>query len=454
MRPDGLHCSVNEPRLTYRLLARVADRLLPLARPCSAKFAHGDRERRAAAERWATWGREHRDPSRPLLWIHAPSVGEGLQALSVIEVVKTRHPDWQIAATFFSPSAESLARRHPADRIDYLPYDTCDNAAIMLAALRPSALVFTKLDLWPGYATHAAAAGVPVGMVAGTVSPVSGRRHPVARWLGEAGYQALDQVGAIAEADSQALVGLGVRPDRVSVTGDPRFDSVWARAVAIPPDWPFRRLTSGATTLVAGSTWPADEAILLEAFARVRLMRPDIRMVLVPHEPHEHSVAALEAEAALLGLDPVRLSRLGAEVPELVIGDQVGLLAGLYDGAAQSYVGGGFGRHGLHSVLEPAATGVPVFFGPRWQSSREAGLLIEADAAIAVTNADALTAAWLDTLAGDRGRAMGERARGLVRSGLGAAGRNAALIEDLIGGSDRGIFPSPRSQPSRTPDFT
>ena len=359
----------------------------------------------------------------------------------MIDVLKARHPDWQVAATFFSPSAESLVPEHPADRIDYLPYDTTDNAAAMVAALRPSALVFTKLDVWPGYATRVQGAGVPVGLVAGTVSPVSGRRHPVARWLASAGYQSLDRIGASGPADAAALVGLGAQADRVSVTGDPRFDSAWARAAGIPPDWPFRRLTAGAPTLVAGSTWPADEAMLLDAFARLWPTRPDCRLVLVPHEPHERHLAALEAEAALIGLDPVRLSRLGAEVPRLVIVDRVGLLAGLYAGAAVSYVGGGFGRRGLHSVLEPAACGVPVLVGPRWQSSQEAGHLIEAGGAAVVAGTGTLTEAWAAALAGNEGRSMGQRARELVHAGLGGADRNADLIEALIDRPNRGIFP-------------
>lgn len=423
---------MKEPRLTYRLLAGIAERLLPLGAPFSEKLARGDRERRAAATRWAAWGRQHRDPARPLLWIHAASVGEGLQALAVVEAVKAQHPGWQIAATFFSPSAESLIQNHPADRIDYLPYDTAANAATMLAALRPNALVFTKLDLWPGYAIRVRAAGVPVGMVAGTVSPVSGRRHPVARWLGSPGYQALDRVGAIAEADAAALIGLGARADRVVVTGDPRFDSAWARAAAVPTDWPFRSLTSGAPTLVAGSTWPADEAVLLDAFAQVRLVRPECRLVLVPHEPTARHVAALESEAALIGLEGIPLSQAGTTVPDLVIVDQLGLLAGLYRGAALSYVGGGFGRHGLHSVLEPAACGVPIFFGPRWRSSREAGLLIEAGGAVVVKDPATLAAAWTAALAGNEAHIMGDRARDLVRAGLGASVRNAGLIEALI----------------------
>jgi 3-deoxy-D-manno-octulosonic-acid transferase len=232
-----------------------------LARPWSAKLAVGDRERRAAVGRWRQWAAQQRDRTRPLLWVHAPSVGEGLQAQAILTILRPRHPEWQIVATFFSPSAAGLAERQPVDQADYLPYDTAPNAERLLGALAPTALVYTKLDLWPELAVRAKAAGASVGMVAGTVSPASGRRRPVARWLTRAGYAALDWAGAISAEDADGLRLLGVAPDRVTVTGDPRFDSALGRARAEPRHWAERCLTEGGTTLVAGSTWPADEAV-------------------------------------------------------------------------------------------------------------------------------------------------------------------------------------------------
>jgi 3-deoxy-D-manno-octulosonic-acid transferase len=157
------------------------------------------------------------------------------------------------------------------------------------------------VDLWPELATRAAARGIPVGLVAGTVSPASGRTRWPARALQRPGYAAVSAAGAIAQGDADRLQHLGVRPDRITVLGDPRFDSVVEVVAGVAPDDPLLGWGCGAPTMVAGSTWPLDEAVVLEAFAAVRRDHPDARLILVPHEPtprHLDRVAAAEHEWA------------------------------------------------------------------------------------------------------------------------------------------------------------
>jgi 3-deoxy-D-manno-octulosonic-acid transferase len=430
---------VPETSASYRALATIASSLLRLSRPLSAKLAAGDRGRREALARWLGWARAHRDDRRPLLWVHAPSVGEGLQAEEVIRLLRAQHSEWQLCYSYFSPSAIALANRLPVDYADYLPYDTRPDAETLVAALRPTALVFTKLDLWPELATRADRQGVRVGMIAATVSPVSGRLHPLARRLTRPGYAALRRVGAIDQPDAGRLIALGVAPTRITVTGDPRFDSAARRAAAVARDDPSARLTAGAPTVVAGSTWGRDEAVLLAAFAAVRESRPEARLILVPHEPTPARLARVERRVADHHLSSRRLSDLTAgAVADLVIVDRVGLLAGLYAGAVFGYVGGGLGGAGLHSVLEPAAFGVPVVFGPRWQSSREAGLLIAARGAHALASAGAAAAAelaglWLQWLSDPAEPAeRGRRAQAVITRELGAAERSAQLVTQLM----------------------
>ena len=161
--------------LAYRGGVRIATALLPLAARVSPKLGRAHRARREVLDRLRAWARTHRDPARPLVWFHAPSVGEGLQAEAVMQALRVARPTWQLAYTHFSSSAEGLARRVPADVADYLPYDTPEAARALLEILRPSALVFTKLDLWPELATQAARRGVDVILVAATVRPGSGR---------------------------------------------------------------------------------------------------------------------------------------------------------------------------------------------------------------------------------------------------------------------------------------
>lgn len=424
----------------YRVSARLAAALVPLAGLASAKVAESHAGRRGALERLRAWARTGRDPSRPLVWLHAPSVGEGLQAESVLQVLRRRHPDWQYAYTWFSPSAVALGRRLPVDVADYLPYDLPANADALLEALRPDVLAFSKLDLWPELASRAARSGTRVVVVAATVAPGSGRLGWPVRTLLAPGYASVALAGAVSDEDATRLHRLGVGEDRIRVTGDPRFDSVMEKVRAVDPNDPLLVFGRGAPTLVAGSTWPGDEAVVLAAFAGVRARHPDARLILVPHEPTEDHLVPIERQAARLALPrPVRLGAATDQAVPLLLVDRIGVLASLYVSASMAYVGGGFGRAGLHSVLEPAACGIPVAFGPQWRNSRDAGLLLEAGAAEALPDAGveaagrALQDRWLDWLENEPRRvAQGRSAREVVERGAGAAESSAALVEEAV----------------------
>jgi len=136
-------------RIPYALAGQLAHALARVTPAGESKVRRGLSARRGIVERYERWSSTSRDPARPLAWFHAPSVGEGLQAQPVIELVRARRPDVQIAYTFYSPSAEQFARSLKADFVDYLPFDTFAVADRIIAALRPSALVFGKLDIWP-----------------------------------------------------------------------------------------------------------------------------------------------------------------------------------------------------------------------------------------------------------------------------------------------------------------
>ena len=395
------------------------------------------RARHGVLARIEAWGAAHRDVKRPLLWVHAPSVGEGLQARPVVERIRARHPGWQVAYTFYSPSAERFAASIGADLTDYLPFDTTAAAQRLLDAIRPSALVFAKLDLWPRLAETAAARGVPLGMISATMSSGSRRGGVIARALLGDAYAALDAVGAIDPDDGARLTSLGVRADRVRVTGDTRYDQVAARAAATDRTsallTPLLASPHGARpTLVAGSTWPSDESVLLPAWIALRAEAPDARLVIAPHEPTAGHLAPIESWARAAGLSVARLDEATSGT-DVVLVDRVGVLGELYALATAAYVGGGFHSAGLHSVLEPAAFGAPVLFGPRHANSRDAGLLIAARGGEAVEDVATLTRALriVFTEADTRAHAGGA-ALSVVRGGLGAAERSAALVESLM----------------------
>jgi len=380
-----------------------------------------------------------RDTAKPLVWLHAPSVGEGLQARPVAHALRERHPELQLAYTFFSPSAEKFAESIGADITDYLPFDGTSECDAMLDALKPSALVFVKLDVWPVLVARATARGIPVALLSATLAPGSSRLGTFSKMLLHDAYAALRSVGAIDAAHGVRLQLLGVRASVVRVTGDTRFDQVWARAQNVDRVSPtLAPLVSGRPTLIAGSTWPADESVLCESWLAVRRACPTARLLIAPHETTEDHVASLESWARAQRLRVVRLSKhakadASERDPDVVIIDRLGVLGDLYALGDAAFVGGGFHTAGLHSVIEPAAFGIPVAFGPRHTMSRDAGLLLAAGGGATVRTSRALTEVLTQWLTDKKKREReGERARAVVQQELGATDRSVALIEALL----------------------
>jgi 3-deoxy-D-manno-octulosonic-acid transferase len=425
-------------RPVYALAGQFARAAAAVAPAGSGKLARTLRARRGIRKRFASWGANGRDTARSLLWVHAPSVGEGLQARPVLELARRLRPDLQLAYTFYSPSAEAFARTLDVDFADYLPFDTGGDAAAALDALRPTALVFSKLDVWPVLTAAASKRGVPMGLVSATLSVGSSRRTPLASLGLRDAYDALDAVAAISEDDAERLAEMGARRDRVTVTGDTRFDQAWRRAHAVDRAAPFLApLLNDRFTLVAGSTWPADEEVLLEAWVAVRRQSPRARLIIAPHEPTDAHLAPIERWAHE---NRVPLARLGdvekgaAKDPDAVLVDRVGVLAELYAAGSAAFVGGGFHDAGLHSVLEPAACSLPVCFGPRHTNSRDAGLLLAAGGAASAGTARVLAEQLKRWMSSEALRShAGAAARSVVENGLGADTRTWAVIEKLLG---------------------
>ncbi|MDQ6828872.1 MAG: hypothetical protein M3081_08400 [Gemmatimonadota bacterium] len=420
-------------RLAYEGAAQLARAAAVLAPAGPSKAMRSLRARRNIRDRFATWGRNGRIPAEPLLWMHAPSVGEGLQARPVLHALRRVRPHVQLAYTFFSPSAESFARTLDVDFREYLPFDSAADADAALQALLPRAIVFSKLDVWPTLVRVASARGVRLGLISATVAAASKRRSAFAAPLLRDAYGMLDMVGAVSEADALRLRELGVRPEAICVTGDTRYDQVSERAAFVKRDGPILGpLRSKRPTLVAGSTWPADERALLDAWERLREDLPGARLIIAPHEPTEAHLRPIEAWAKRGRLDIVRLSAASSDV-DVILVDRVGVLGDLYALADIAFVGGGFHDAGLHSVLEPASFGVPVAFGPGHDGSRDAGLLLASGGGASVDTATALRDVARSWFIDDAARkTAGDAARETVRAGLGATERSLRLIERLL----------------------
>lgn len=417
--------------------------LTPLLVGSSSKIGRGVRGRGQVLASMASWAHAARKPDAPLVWFHAPSVGEGLQTQAVIEALRLGGPfrgeGAQTVFTFFSPSAEDLARRMPVDWAGYLPWDVEADVSAALDSLRPDLIVFTKTEVWPLLSRLAAERGVATALIAATLPASSSRlRFPTRPVIGPS-MGRLSLVAAISDDDASRFVQLGTPPSAVQVTGDPGIDSAVARASGADRSSahlsifhsPLRPL------LVAGSTWEADERVLMPALREVRATRPDLQVVIAPHEPSEEHLARLTTAARELGCATATLETVeglgrAADV-DVVLVERVGVLAQLYTVADMAFVGGGFHGAGLHSVLEPAAAGIPTAFGPRHDNARAAGALLDVAGAVEVETAGDLARVLLGWVEDPDSRdTAGQAAREWLRGHEGAAARTAAAVRALL----------------------
>lgn len=411
-------------------LSRVAPALAP---PGSSRLTIALRARHGLTQRYAHWARRSRHRTRPLVWVHAASVGEGLQAKPVLSLLREKRPDVQLAYTFFSPSGRQLAGAMDADFADYLPFDNASDMDAALDALRPTLLVFSKLDVWPVLVERAQLRGVPLALISGTLATRSRRLGRVGGAFVRDAYLALDAIGAASTDDADRFAAAGIPRARIEVTGDTSYDQVIARAWAARSSRLVEALTSSRLTLVAGSTWPSDHRVLFPAWETVKRRHPDARLIIAPHEVSDRHLRDIE-EWAGPSFAHARLSEPGAPRAEVVIVDRYGVLGDIYAVADVAYVGGGLHGAGLHSVIEPAAFGVPVLYGRTHADRRDADLLLAAGGAAAIHDAASLERALEDWLVESKRKKAGAKALAAVNREAGAAQRTYALLMALMSG--------------------
>lgn len=315
---------------------------------------------------------------------HAASVGEFEQAKPLIDALRGERGDYRITATFFSPSGFEQQRKYSGlDAATFLPPDRPGQMRELLELIDPDLIVIIRYDLWLEFLLEALRRNVPAVLVCGVLNDRSPRFLPVVRPMFSRLYGLLSMVCAVGSDDAEAFALLA--PDLpVVVTGDTRFDRVLATARSTADLHGFTpERIKGRSVLVAGSTWPPDEE-LLDVLSPLE----NLLLVIVPHEPTpEHVRSLLIRYPGSVSLS--RLEESAMAIPRTVIVDRTGILSALYRIGDIAYVGGGFGA-GVHSVLEPAAYGLPVLCGPHIKRSPDAMSMRTAELLHIVTEGEEL----------------------------------------------------------------
>ncbi len=411
----------------YRFATKLASRL-PLGH---GKLAQSVAGRRDAVERWENWASIERTDG-PLVWVHAASVGEGLAAEPVVRRLRAAIPDSQIVHSFSSPSAAHWPGNFGAAVSDYVPPDERESIHKVLAALQPSLVLFSQGDIWPELATQTAARGVPLAVSGAVVRPNSRRLRQPMRALLRQLHNSIDWLGAVSNADADRYSRLGVRRSVMTVTGDPRHDQILERVPRLEPLRKLLEWLQAANVLVAASSHPEDEIVVLDAFSTVSQSDPSARLMVVPHDLSPNSIHRVVTSGRRRGIAITSWDG-GAAVPQgpCVVVAAVGILADLYAVADIAYIGGGFKRGMLHSTAEPAAYAVPVIVGPHYRNAADARALVDQGGASVLPRrpaAEHLSKIWLEWIrAPDKRIATGLAARKTLRQGA-AASTVRALI--------------------------
>jgi len=314
-----------------------------------------------------------------VIWFHCASLGEFEQGRPVMEETRKRFPRHRILLTFFSPSGYEKRKNYEgADHVMYLPLDTAKNASRMINALSLEMAIFVKYEFWYHYLHRLGKEKIPVYLISGSFRP----DQLFFKWYGSWYKKFLEcftHIFVQQESSKMLLEKAGIHP--VSVAGDTRFDRVGKVAGSEFSRPALEAFASGYEVIIAGSVWEQDEQILVHAF---RELPGEVRWIIAPHELSKGHLNRVSRDFS----PSVRYTEMGDRVPEgirTVIIDTIGQLSYLYRYGTLAYIGGGFGK-GIHNILEAAAHGLPVIFGPRYKKFTEAVDLVRLDGAFPVSH--------------------------------------------------------------------
>ena len=387
--------------------------------------------RRSATDRWRTWAAEHRT-SAPLAWFHAASVGEAQAVVPIMTRLRSAAGPLQIILTCSSPSLAAWPGRWAAERVDYVPPDEPGALAAVLDALAPALLCFSRGDLWPELVAAARERAVPVAVVGGVMRPHSVKlTWPGRLVLGEM-HRSLSFVGAANAGERERWIRAGVAEGRVAVTGNGRHDQVLEREADLAPAAALAGWRAQGPVLAAGSVEREDVPPLLVLIARARASIPSLRVLAVPHALDEADSLTAALRRSSVETAVWRGPPEGVPDATALVVARTGLLADLYLAGDVAYVGGGFRRGRLHSVVEPASVALPVVTGSHGADDPDLARMITAGGATVV---DVGTATGFDTCIrwlndADRRWRAGILARSCLSTG--AAGKEADALLRLL----------------------
>lgn len=404
------------------------------------KMATTDKYRAGLAERLGSTSRLRtllaNTPGKPILWLHAVSVGEVLAVSRLMAELESTFPKFRILVSTTTRTGQDLARqRFGEERVFYCPLDLPWAVSGYLSALNPKMLILAETEFWPNMLSGCFRRNVPIVVVNARISDRSWPRYRRLKSLWQPFLSRITCVLAQTPLDADRLSYIGCDPDRVTIAGNLKFDvraAAEAEATRV-----LKAAAPHARFVVAGSTLEGEESALLEAWPQILATEADTILVLAPRHPERF--ASVEVLLDQSGIPWMKRSDWHSRPPtsiapgQIILLDTIGELASVYSVASVAFVGGSLVNAGGHNPLEPAQFGVPIIMGTNYENFRDiTNALLKSDA-LRITEPADLSATIVKMLK-DRASAaaMGARARNVFEQQAGATARCVEAIRGII----------------------
>ena len=321
------------------------------------------------------------------IWIHCASLGEFEQGRPVIERLKSEFPEYKIVLTFFSPSGYEIRKNYKgADYVFYIPEDTSKNSKAFISLIKPAFVVFIKYEFWMHFINELYSKKIPLYIVSANFR----NGQLFFKWYGGFYRNILYKISYFfVQNESSKLLLCNIGLKNVVVSGDTRFDRVYDIATSSKDIPLLAEFCNGHKIFIAGSTYSKEEEFIKNLITINQAV--NIKFIIAPHEISEPGILELIKS---IPTNTIRYSEANEQNvinAKVLIIDSIGMLSQLYKYASIAYIGGGFGK-GIHNILEPAAFGMPIIFGPNYHKYNEALELIKDGIGFSISNSEELVA--------------------------------------------------------------
>ncbi len=323
------------------------------------------------------------DNNKRTIWVHCASLGEFEQGRTVMESIKTTHPDTKILLTFYSPSGYENQKNYAfADHVCYFPADTAANAEKFISIVKPDIAIFVKYEFWIHHINALHKKQIPLFLISG----VFRKKQLFFKWYAPVFSKVLKKYTRIFVQNETSLNLLQkIKITNAEICFDTRFDRVKAISENKKEFPEIATFVKGHNIIIAGSTWPKDEKLLAKAFYK-SLVFVNFKIIIVPHnieEKYMRKTKKLFKKFSLIYSELHKAQQEDLIGKRVLIIDNIGMLSSIYQYADLNYIGGGFNK-GIHNCLEAAVYGKPILFGPKYDKFIEAVDLTKKNAAFDV----------------------------------------------------------------------